>query len=163
MTTKIITNDIEQAAAIIREGGLVAVPTETVYGLAGSGLNEAAVSEIYRVKGRPEVKPLSLMVHDSSAMDAYCVDVPHGAYALAKRFWPGPLTIVLKAKDIVPEIVRAGGDTVGLRCPDHPATLDVICKLGKLPLHCWKSAVCLWQHPLPTCPGHPAPRLPRTC
>ena len=123
MKTEIITNEIERAAEIIRQGGLVAVPTETVYGLAGNGLDEQAVSEIYRVKGRPEVKPLSLMVHDSSALDAYCQDVPAGAYALAKRFWPGPLTIVLKAKDIVPEIVRAGGDTVGLRCPDHPATL----------------------------------------
>ena len=86
MKTEIITNEIEQAAEIIRNGGLVAVPTETVYGLAGNGLNEQAVSEIYRVKGRPEVKPLSLMVHDSSAMDAYCEDVPAGAYALAKKF-----------------------------------------------------------------------------
>ena len=133
MNTKIITNEIEQAACIIRDGGLVAVPTETVYGLAGNGLNEAAVSEIYRVKGRPEVKPLSLMVHDSGAMEAYCEDVPEAAYALAKRFWPGPLTIVLKAKNVVPEIVRAGGDTVGLRCPDHPATLALLRVCG-LPL-----------------------------
>ena len=133
MKTEIITNEIEHAAEIIRQGGLVAVPTETVYGLAGNGLNEQAVSEIYRVKGRPEVKPLSLMVHDSSALDAYCEDVPAGAYALAKRFWPGPLTIVLKAKDIVPEIVRAGGSTVGLRCPDHPATLALLEQCG-LPL-----------------------------
>ena len=105
MKTEIITNEIERAAEIIRQGGLVAVPTETVYGLAGNGLDEQAVSEIYRVKGRPEVKPLSLMVHDSGALDAYCEDVPAGAYAVAKRFWPGPLTIVLKAKNIVPEIV----------------------------------------------------------
>ena len=133
MKTQIITNEIEQAAEIIRNGGLVAVPTETVYGLAGNGLNEEAVSEIYRVKGRPEVKPLSLMVHDSSEMEAYCEDVPAGAYALAKKFWPGPLTIVLKSKDIVPEIVRAGGNTVGLRCPDHPATLALLEQCG-LPL-----------------------------
>lgn len=133
MTTKIITNEISCAAEIIRKGGLVAVPTETVYGLACNGLNEAAVSEIYRVKGRPEVKPLSLMVPDRSALDAYCVDVPDGAYVLAEKFWPGPLTIVLKSKNVVPEIVRAGGDTVGLRCPDHPATLALLKECG-LPL-----------------------------
>lgn len=133
MNTKLITTDIREAATIIRGGGLVAVPTETVYGLAGNGLDEQAVREIYRVKGRPEVKPLSLMVHDASAMDLYCTDVPKAAYALAERFWPGPLTIVLKSRDCVPEIVRAGGDTVGLRCPDHSLTLELL-KECRLPL-----------------------------
>jgi len=133
MTTKVITSEIHEAAEIIRKGGLVAVPTETVYGLAGSGMNEDAVSEIYRVKGRPEVKPLSLMVHDASAMEQYCRDVPPAAYALANKFWPGPLTIVLKSKECVPEIVRAGGSTVGLRCPDHPQTLALLKACG-LPL-----------------------------
>lgn len=133
MTTKIITNEIDSAAEMIRKGGLVAVPTETVYGLAANGLNEAAVSEIYSVKGRPEVKPLSLMVPDSSALDTYCADVPNAAYALVEKYWPGPLTIVLKSKDTVPEIVRAGGETVGLRCPDHPATLALLRECG-LPL-----------------------------
>ena len=102
METKRITEKIEDAACIIRSGGLVAVPTETVYGLAGNGLNEKAVSEIYEVKGRPAVKPLSLMVPDESAMERYCLDVPPQAHALAKRFWPGPLTIVLKAKGLFP-------------------------------------------------------------
>ena len=133
MKTEIITKDIARAGEWIREGGMVAVPTETVYGLAANGLNEEAVSAIYAVKGRPEVKPLSLMVRDSSAMERYCDDVPPGAYALAEKFWPGPLTIVLKSKDIVPEIVRAGGTTVGLRCPDHPATLELLESCG-LPL-----------------------------
>ena len=133
MKTEIITKDIARAGEWIREGGMVAVPTETVYGLAANGLNEEAVSAIYAVKGRPEVKPLSLMVRDSSAMERYCEDVPAGAYALAEKFWPGPLTIVLKSKDIVPEIVRAGGSTVGLRCPDHPATLELLESCG-LPL-----------------------------
>lgn len=126
MTTKIITTEIKEAAEIIRNGGLVAVPTETVYGLAGNGMNEETVHEIYRVKGRPEIKPLSLMVHDASAMEKYCEDVPQAAYALAEKFWPGPLTIVLKSKDMVPSIVRAGGSTVGLRCPDHPQTLTLL-------------------------------------
>lgn len=126
METKLITKEIEKAAGIIKNGGLVAVPTETVYGLAGSGLNEKAVSEIYEVKGRPAVKPLSLMVPDESAMEQYCEDVPEQAHTLAKRFWPGPLTIVLKAKTFIPSIVLAGGDTVGLRCPDHPLTLELL-------------------------------------
>ena len=133
METKRITDKIEDAAQIIRAGGLVAVPTETVYGLAGNGLNEKAVSEIYEVKGRPTVKPLSLMVPDESAMELYCEDVPPQAHALAKRFWPGPLTIVLKAKPEIPSIVLAGGTTVGLRCPDHPLTLSLLKSCG-LPL-----------------------------
>ena len=133
MKTEIFTETMEGAAKIIRKGGLVAVPTETVYGLAGNGLNEQAVAEIYRVKGRPEVKPLSLMVHDAGAMERYCKNVPAAAYALAEKFWPGPLTIVLESKDVVPEIVRAGGATVGLRCPDHPMTLELLRCCG-LPL-----------------------------
>ena len=82
------------------------------------------------VKGRPEVKPLSLMVHDAASMERYCENVPPQAYTLAKKFWPGPLTIVMKAKPCVPEIVRAGGETVGLRCPDHPLTLELLEKSG---------------------------------
>ncbi len=133
MKTELITSDIVRAAEIIRNGGLVAVPTETVYGLAGNGLDEAAVRDIYEVKGRPEVKPLSLMVPGSEAMEAYCCDVPKTAYALAEKFWPGPLTIILKSKACVPEIVRAGGATVGLRCPDHEMTLSLLRECG-LPL-----------------------------
>ena len=130
MKTEIFTETMDGAAEIIRKGGLVAVPTETVYGLAGNGLNEQAVAEIYRIKGRPEVKPLSLMVHDAGAMERYCKNVPAAAYALAEKFWPGPLTIVLESKDVVPEIVRAGGATVGLRCPDHPMTQSILQEAG---------------------------------
>lgn len=133
METLRITENIADAAEIIRAGGLVAVPTETVYGLAGNGLNEDVVSDIYEVKGRPTVKPLSLMVPDESAMELYCQDVPPQAHALAKRFWPGPLTIVLKAKPEIPSIVLAGGETVGLRCPDHPLTISLLKTCG-LPL-----------------------------
>ena len=139
MKTAVITENPEQAAELIRTGGLVAVPTETVYGLAGNGLDPEAVHRIYEVKGRPEVKPLSLMVHDAAAMEHYCEDVPEAAYVLAEKVWPGPLTIVLKAKPCVPSIVRAGGETVGLRCPDHPLTLK------------------------PTCPAPPAPRRRGRC
>lgn len=133
METKRITGKIGEAASILRSGGLVAVPTETVYGLAGNGLDGKAVAGIYEVKGRPARKPLSLMVPDETAMALYCEDVPHQAHALAKRFWPGPLTIVLKAKKAVSPIVLAGGSTVGLRCPDHPMTLELLLECG-LPL-----------------------------
>lgn len=130
MNTKRFISCTDELVGIMRGGGLVAVPTETVYGLAGNGLDEKAVAEIYEVKGRPEVKPLSLMVHDAASMERYCENVPPQAYTLAKRFWPGPLTIVMKAKPCVPEIVRAGGETVGLRCPDHPLTLELLEKSG---------------------------------
>lgn len=130
MNTKRYISCTDDLVGIMRGGGLVAVPTETVYGLAGNGLDKKAVAEIYEVKGRPEVKPLSLMVHDAASMERYCENVPPQAYTLAKKFWPGPLTIVMKAKPCVPEIVRAGGETVGLRCPDHPLTLELLEKSG---------------------------------
>lgn len=126
MNTEIITTEVASAARIIGQGGLVAVPTETVYGLAGNGLDPTAVERIYEVKGRPAVKPLSLMVADESAMETYCQNVPAGAHILAKAFWPGPLTIVLESKELVPEIVRAGGKTVGLRCPRQAQTLALL-------------------------------------
>ena len=130
MKTEIITTQIDTAADIIRAGGLVAVPTETVYGLAGNGLDAAAVERIYEVKGRPAIKPLALMVPGADAMERYCEDVPAQAKTLANKYWPGPLTIIMKSKDIVPDIVRAGGDTVGLRCPDHALTLKALKAAG---------------------------------
>lgn len=133
MKTKIITNDIEAAAAVIQGGGLCAVPTETVYGLASNGLDEAAVRSIYEVKGRPAVKPLSLMVAGAEAFGQYGVDVPQSAYTLARAFWPGPLTIVVKAAPCVPKLVLAGGDTVGLRCPQQEQTQALLRACG-LPL-----------------------------
>ena len=132
MKTKIFTDDLAEAAEIIKRGGLVAVPTETVYGLAGNGLDAAAVERIYEVKGRPARKPLSLMVPDAESMEKYCREIPPQAKTLAARFWPGPLTIVLKARGEIPPVVLAGGDTVGLRCPDHPKTLELL-RLTALP------------------------------
>ncbi len=130
MKTERFTDEVSAAAEILRAGGLVAVPTETVYGLAGNALDESAVRRIYEVKGRPEVKPLSMMVPDADAMERWCVDAPKAAYALAKRFWPGPLTIVLRAGGAIPAITLAGGSTVGLRCPDHPLTLALLREAG---------------------------------
>ena len=130
MQTKHLESNLPEAAELLRQGGLVAVPTETVYGLAGNGLDEKAVERIYEVKGRPQVKPLSLMVPGPEALDMYGEEVPAQARKLADCFWPGPLTLVLKAKPSIPEIVRAGGATIGLRCPDHPLTLALLQEAG---------------------------------
>lgn len=130
MKTEILANDILRASDIILCGGLVAVPTETVYGLAANALDPAAVERIYEAKGRPAVKPLSVMVSGAEAIDLLCEAAPPGAYTLAEAFWPGPLTIVLRAKEIIPSIVRAGGDTVGLRCPDSEKTLALLRRCG---------------------------------
>lgn len=130
MKTRVWNNGIGDAAALLRGGGLVAVPTETVYGLACNGLDAAAVERLYEIKGRPAVKPLSLMVPGEAAIDRCCRNVPEAARELAKKFWPGPLTLVLPANGTVPTIVRAGGDTVGLRCPDHPLTLRLLREAG---------------------------------
>ena len=130
METLIFDHGTGSAAEIICAGGLVAVPTETVYGLAGNGMDEKAVEKIYEVKGRPAIKPLSLMVASPEEIGRYAVEVPDAAKALAEKFWPGPLTIVLKANPDIPEIVRAGGDTIGLRCPDHALTLQALREAG---------------------------------
>ena len=133
METELFINSIGSSADILKNGGLVGVPTETVYGLAANGLNEKAVEKLYEVKGRPAVKPISLMVPGAEAIEKYCSNVPAEAKLLADAFWPGPLTIVLEAKEAVPSIVRAGGRTVGLRCPDCELTLKLL-KEAALPL-----------------------------
>lgn len=132
MNTRLLAS-AQEAADIIKNGGLVAVPTETVYGLAANALDAGAVRRIYDVKGRPEIKPLSIMVSGSEAFEKFCADVPRVAYSLAEDFFPGPLTIVLKSGGKLPEIVLAGGNTVGLRCPKHELTLETL-RLCELPL-----------------------------
>ncbi len=133
METKILTENMQQAAALLLSGELVAVPTETVYGLAADGLNGEAVARIYEVKGRPENKPISILVSGMETVETFCREIPQGARQLAAAFWPGPLTMILKKKDNVPDIVTAGGDTVGVRCPDHPMTLEIL-RLAGVPL-----------------------------
>jgi len=131
MKTQDFSENIEAAAETLKTGGVVAVPTETVYGLAADGTDEMAVQRLFELKGRPESKPISLMVSGPEAMDELCVDIPDAARSLAEIFWPGPLTIVLKAAEGIPEAVRAGGETVGLRCPDHPKTLELLKSLDR--------------------------------
>ena len=129
METKLLRDteqDIRTAAAILHAGGLVGIPTETVYGLGANGLSSAAVGKIFAAKGRPQDNPLILHVPDASWLARYCREVPDSAYTLAARFWPGPLTMILPRKDVVPDAVTAGLDTVGVRCPNHPVTLAII-------------------------------------
>ena len=116
----------ETAANIIKEGGLVAIPTETVYGLGADGLNPQAVAKIFQVKGRPQDNPLILHVANADALDKLCHDIPDTAYRLAEKFWPGPLTMVLPAKDVVPKCTTAGLPTVAVRCPDNDITRQII-------------------------------------
>ena len=117
---------IAAAAAIIRRGGLLGIPTETVYGLGADALNEDAVRRIFEAKGRPQDNPLILHVPSADWLDRYCQDVPPAAYRLAERFWPGPLTMILPRRPIVPLRTTGGLETVGVRCPDHPVTLAII-------------------------------------
>lgn len=122
-----------RAAEIIKNGGLVAIPTETVYGLGANGLDERAVAKIFEAKGRPQDNPLILHIADATQMALFCHDIPPAAYALAERFWPGPLTIVLPAKDVVPKCTTGGLSTVAVRCPDNAVTREII-RLSGVPI-----------------------------
>ena len=134
MKTRVFTDNspenIAAAADIIRTGGLLGIPTETVYGLGANALNEEAVLHIFEAKGRPQDNPLIIHVPDESWLERYCTDVPESAYALAAAFWPGPLTMILPRRSIVPLRTTGGLETVGVRCPDHPVTLAVIRAAG---------------------------------
>ena len=127
---KEIEDKISAAAKILREGGLVGIPTETVYGLGANGLDGKAVKRIFEAKGRPQDNPLILHVTGPQWLPRYCADIPPIAYVLARKFWPGPLTMILKRKPIVPDETTAGLDTVGMRCPNHPVTLAIIREAG---------------------------------
>ena len=118
------------AARIIRDGGLVAIPTETVYGLGADGLNPDAVDKIYEAKGRPKDNPMILHVTGMEQVETLCYDIPATAYALAQRFWPGPLTMILPAKPHIPKRTTGGLSTVAVRCPDSEITRQVIALSG---------------------------------
>lgn len=122
---------ILEAAAVLAMGGLVAFPTETVYGLGADGLNPEAVARIYAAKGRPATNPVILHVAEVAAARDLVSGWSAEAQGLAERFWPGPLTLVLPASNLVPAIVRAGGSTVALRCPAHPVALALIRAAGR--------------------------------
>ena len=123
-------NDIQRAAQMLRQGELVALPTETVYGLGADALNPDAVAKIFTAKGRPSDHPLIVHLADAGQIMTWAREVPKDAIALARAFWPGPLTLILKRDESVPDLVTGGQDTVGLRVPNHPVALELLRAFG---------------------------------
>jgi L-threonylcarbamoyladenylate synthase len=121
--------DIDRAARLLEEGGVVAFPTETVYGIGALATDEAAVERIFRIKGRPRERALIVHLHDATGIDAFATDVPDYARRLGDELWPGPLTLVLPARPTVSAAVTGGNTTVGLRVPDHPVALLLLAEL----------------------------------
>ena len=121
---------VARGAEIIRNGGLLGIPTETVYGLGANGLDPEAVLKIFEAKGRPQDNPLILHVAAPTQITDFCRDIPAAAWSLMEKFWPGPLTLVLPARDIVPKRTTAGLDTVAIRCPASALTRAIITASG---------------------------------
>lgn len=121
---------LDETAAIIRSGGTVAFPTETVYGLGADGLNPAAVRKIFEAKRRPPGNPLSLLVHSREDLEKVARNIPKKAFRLMDAFWPGPLTIVLEKNDTVPGITSGNLQSIGVRMPDHIIPLELIKRAG---------------------------------
>lgn len=119
---------IDEGARILKDGGLVVFPTETVYGLGANAYDENAVANIFKAKGRPQDNPLIVHISSFDQVKDIAVDVPDEFYKLAERFMPGPLTVILKKSDKIPYVVTAGGDTVGVRMPDNAYTRQLIAK-----------------------------------
>lgn len=125
----VIGKDINKAKQLLREGQLVAIPTETVYGLAANALEPRAVTKIFSAKNRPAFDPLIIHVPSIERVLHYAKNFPAVAKRLAAAFWPGPLTLVLEKRDIIPDLVTAGLPTVGIRCPDHALTRQLLDEL----------------------------------
>lgn len=121
---------LDKAAVIIKSGGIVAFPTETVYGLGADGLNPEAVLRIFEAKERPPGNPLSLLVHSREDVKKVAKNIPEKAFRLMDAFWPGPLTIILEKQDIVPEITSGNLQSIGVRMPDHRIPLELIKRAG---------------------------------
>jgi L-threonylcarbamoyladenylate synthase len=122
----LISKDISKAVEILNREELVAIPTETVYGLAGNIYSEKAVKAIFEMKKRPFFNPLIVHIHSINQLEDLVKELPEKARILAKEFWPGSLTLVLKKKNTVPDLITAGKDSVALRIPDHPITLELL-------------------------------------
>jgi L-threonylcarbamoyladenylate synthase len=125
-----IGTDIKKAAALLCEGKVVGIPTETVYGLAANALHADAVADIFRIKNRPDFDPLIVHIADISQVEKYASQFPEKAIKLAEAFWPGPLTLVLPKRVIIPYSVTSGLETVGLRVPRHELTLELLMQLS---------------------------------
>ena len=134
METKVIVIDhnamdeevLREAGSIIKKGGLVAFPTETVYGLGGDALNKESSRKIYEAKGRPSDNPLIIHICNMKDLEPIVEEIPKDVFRLAEAFWPGPLTIIMKKSDLVPKETTGGLDTVAVRMPSHPVALKFI-------------------------------------
>jgi len=122
--------DIKQAVSVLRAGGLVAFPTETVYGLGADASNAGAVAKIFAAKGRPSTHPVIVHLADAAQLAVWTGDIPDAARKLAQKFWPGPLTLILKRARGVSDAVTGGQDTVGLRVPSHPVARRLLARFG---------------------------------
>ena len=122
--------DIERAVAALRSGGLIALPTETVYGLGADASNDDAVRKVFAVKGRPTDHPLIVHLADASQLSEWAASVSATAQKLADAFWPGPLTMLVERASVVSPVVTGGRETVGLRVPDHPVALELLRAFG---------------------------------
>ncbi len=129
-TIRYTIEDLSDIVAMLKKGGGVALPTETVYGLAVDGRNDAAMWWLFDVKKRSREKAISVLVSGMEMVEDYCQNIPQAAYRLAEKYWPGPLTMVLEDKGVVSTLTTGGTDTLGVRCPDHPMTLEVIRQAG---------------------------------
>jgi L-threonylcarbamoyladenylate synthase len=125
----IISKDISLAKDFLKKGQLVAIPTETVYGLAGNALDQKSVLSIFEVKNRPSFDPLIVHTDSLEKIAAFVDHIPDIVFALAKEFWPGPLTVLLPKKASIPDLVTSGLDTVAVRIPNHPLTLELLSQL----------------------------------
>ena len=123
---------LAQAAQLLKTGGLVALPTETVYGLGADATNQNAVARIYKVKGRPADHPLIVHIHSMQSLDDWADEIPSYAISLARDFWPGPMTLVLKRSILAEDFVTGGQPTVGLRVPDHVVALALLSAFQKI-------------------------------
>jgi L-threonylcarbamoyladenylate synthase len=121
---------VSVAAEALKRGDLVIFPTETVYGLAANALDVQAVEKVFDAKGRRPDQPLPVQILNVDMLDTVATDIPRSAYILARHFWPGPLTMVLRRNESVPDIVTAGGATVGVRVPDHAVALKLLEMVG---------------------------------
>jgi L-threonylcarbamoyladenylate synthase len=125
-------DDIKKAARALKDGHLVAFPTETVYGLGADATNEQAVGKIYRVKGRPSDHPMIVHVSSAYQLDNWAIDIPEFAMKLATEFWPGPMTLILKRSELAKNFITGNQDTVGLRVPDQPVATALLKEFEKI-------------------------------
>ena len=122
--------NLTNAVSILKNGGLVAFPTDTLYAVGASSSIQSALERVYEAKGRPTGMPLPIFVSSAEEIENIAIDIPTAAWDLIDSFWPGPLTIILKRSKAVSDIITGGGDTVGIRMPDHPIALELIRSVG---------------------------------